>query len=206
MAENEALKRTDTMMSEIDSLKIEVGELKTELKTYADLKKQAADVAFQNLIADVFRYIRDGIVAKATSTEFLQGIDCMSLLYSPQDLEYPDQEEYEESEVDEINAIAEVDKKKADYAKASDFLTFLGLDASLVRDLRVFNRARNDDTHYEDFKLRAKSKITNSKNQEALIELRTVFEGLDEGHAAFYLKDRLISWCDNNIVNFYCLK
>lgn len=67
---------------------------------------------------------------------------------SSQDLAYPDLDDFEESEHDgRIAAIVEVDKKKADYSQASVFLTGLGLDASFVRDLRLFNKARHDDTH-----------------------------------------------------------
>jgi hypothetical protein len=193
MAENESLKAINqAMASKIEALETIV----------AKLNKKAEDVEFQNYIADVFRYIRDGIVAKNTSPTFPKGSDCMSLLYSSPDLEFPDQDDFGESEVDEWNAaIAEVNKKNADYGKASTFLTGLGLDASLVRDLRVFNKARNDDTNDEECKLKAKFKVTSNKNQAALKELRTTLQRLDEGHAAFPLKARLIAWCNSVIVN-----
>jgi len=192
MAENVSLKATNQVM---------VGKIQLLETTVTQLKKKAEDVEFQNYIGDAFRYIRDGIVSKGSSTNFPKGSDCMGLLYSLQDLEYPEPDDFEESEIDERNAaIAEVEKKRTDYNRAAEFLADLGLDATLIRDLRGFNKARNDDTHDEDCKLRTKSKLTSIKNQTALKELRTILNRLDEDHAAFPLKNRLIAWCDKVIV------
>ena len=97
--------------------------------------------------------------------------------------------------------IAEVNQKKMDFQKASEFISGLGLDETLVRDLRVFNKSRNEDTHDADCKLKTKKKIMSKNNQTALKELRTILEGLHEGHAAFHLKTRLMSWFASVIVN-----
>ena len=71
------------------------------------------------------------------------------------------------------------------------------MDASLVRDLRVFDKVRNEDNHDADCKLKTKYKITSKKNQTALKELCD----LHEGHVAFHLQTRLISWFESGIVN-----
>jgi hypothetical protein len=212
MAENKSLKVVNqAMVLKIEALETAVAKLVAKLDknaedfellgtTVAKLVKKAEDTEFRIYIVDAFRYIRDGIVAKGTSATFPKGSDCMSLMYSSQDLEFPDPDDYEESEVDEWNAvIAEVTKKNADYLIASTFLSGLGLDASSVRDLRVFTGARSN-TYNEDCELTTKLKVTNRKNQAALKELLRNLQRLDEGHAAFPLKARLTSWCDSVIV------
>lgn len=103
------------------------------MEDVAKLRKLAEDIEFQNYIADVFRFLRDGIIAIESSPQFKKGTDCLSFLYSDEALAFPDEEDFEDTEVDEKNkAIAEVQKKITEYQTAEAFLTGITV---FIRDL-----------------------------------------------------------------------
>ena len=171
------------------------------------LQTKLEDIEFQNFISDVFRFMRDGIIAKHSSTDFPNGVSALPLLKSPEDLLSDDEEDEDEEDTmtDEERTKSAQEKEAAltkaqdGHLRASTFIMSIGLDHTLVRDMYKLNKNRNDDTHDEDCKLFISKKVTSPKNVKALGEIRASLLKLHEGNAAFHVKDRLLQWVTSSL-------
>ena len=57
--------------------------MKEDRVVTALLRTKLEDIEFQNCISDVFRFTREGIIAKQTSTDFPKGVSALPLLKYP---------------------------------------------------------------------------------------------------------------------------
>jgi hypothetical protein len=189
--------KIDGMVIQIDGMEVQMD--KDRVGT-ALLWTKLQDIEFQNFISDVFHYMRDGIIAKHSSTDFPSGVSALPLLKYTEDLLSDDEDEEEDTMTDEERTKSAQEKEAAltkardGHLKASTFIKSIGLDPSLVLDMYKLNKNRNDDTHDEDYKLFISKKVTNPKNVKALGKIQASLLKLHEGNAAFHVKDRLLQW------------
>eukprot|EP01036_Dinobryon_divergens_P032432 gene32432-42019_t len=199
---NEELKSMNKILiDKFDAMEV---RMKEDRVVTAMLRTKLEDMEFQNCISDVFRFMRDGIIAKQTSTDFPKGVSALPLLKYPKDLESDDEEDEDKDEddtmTDEERTKSAEEKEAAlttardGHLKASTFIESIGLDPSLVLDMYKLNKNHNDDTHDDDWRLKITKKVTNPHNLKALGEIQASLLKLHEGNAAFHVKDRLLQW------------
>ena len=137
------------------------------------LRTKLEDMEFHNFINDVFRFMRDGIIAKHSSTDFPNGSEDL-LSDNEEDEDEEDTMTTEESNKSVQEKETALTKARDGHLKASTFITLIGLDPSLVLDMYESNKN----------KLFISKKVTNPKNVKALGEIRTALFKLHEGNTS----------------------
>ena len=204
--ENAELKTMNKdLVDRINDMEGQVKKLQTKIENIdfqncsqvKKLQTKIEDIDFQNCTRDVFRYWRDGVIAKHTSVDFPKGVSPLPFLKYPKDLLSDDEEGDEEENItdkERAEQIAALAMARDGHLKASAFIVSIGLDPVLILDMHKMNKNRDYDTHDEDSKLKISKKLTSRKNQEALSEIKISLLKIHEGNAAFCIKGKLLSW------------
>jgi hypothetical protein len=209
--ENESLKlQNKLLIKKLADMDTSIAALEVQVKegreTAVILQTKLQDLDYQNYIADVHRFIRDGIIAKKSDSGFTKSTLALQYLKRPEELESNDGDDDDD---DDDSAIDEAEKEEAkaalvearnQNALATRFIESLGLDVTLVRELYRMNQDRNSEVHDADCKMKTSKKITSAKNQAALKEIRNVLTKIKPENAAYPIKDSLLKWVDSSIL------
>ena len=109
------------LIDKIDAMEVQMNE---DRVVTALLRTKLEDIEFQNfIISDIFRFMRDGIIAKHSSTDFPNGVSALPLLKYPDELLSDDEEDEDEDEEDTITdeeRAKSAQEKEAELTKARD--------------------------------------------------------------------------------------
>ncbi len=192
----------------------EVGEMLAQLEKEEDRKSDASskrlrdpkvpqldickileDQEFQFYVNEVYKFIWGGVISWHSSEEFPDGVECLMQLYTSEDLE-----EYTAVDLEDEETATTYYAMKAEIEKASAFLQSLGLDPVFIRDLKRNSKYNYDDGMEEEYASLYILCLTDDEMQKELVDLRKKLEQLEERHAAYPLKARLMAWFSAVIV------